>query len=30
MSQQELLKVVVEALDRLNIDYMLTGSLASS
>lgn len=30
MSQPELLKAVVEALERLGIEYMLTGSLASS
>jgi predicted nucleotidyltransferase len=30
MSQQELLKRVVEALDRAGIDYMITGSVASS
>jgi len=30
MSQQELLKRVVDVLDNLGIDYMLTGSLASS
>jgi hypothetical protein len=30
MSQQELLRRVVEALDRAGIDYMLTGSFASS
>lgn len=30
MSQQELLRRVVEALDTAGIDYMLTGSLASS
>lgn len=30
MSQQELLKKVVETLDRLGIDYMVTGSITSS
>jgi len=30
MSQSELLKKVVEALDRAKIEYMLTGSIASS
>ncbi len=30
MSQQELLALVVDQLDQLNIDYMLTGSFASS
>lgn len=30
MSQQELLKTVVATLDRLGIDYMLTGSVVSS
>ena len=30
MSQQELLKLVVETLDRVGIEYMLTGSLVSS
>ena len=30
MSQQELLKRVVEILDQLGIDYMVTGSTASS
>ncbi len=30
MSQQELLKTVVKTLDRLGIDYMVTGSLVSS
>lgn len=30
MSQQDLLKRVVAALDRLGIDYMITGSVASS
>ena len=30
MSQQELLALVVGQLNQLNIDYMLTGSFASS
>jgi hypothetical protein len=30
MSQQELLKQVIATLERLNIDYMVTGSIASS
>ena len=30
MSQQELLKKLVEALERAGIDYMITGSIASS
>jgi len=30
MSQQELLRLVVQALDRAGIEYMLTGSIASS
>ena len=30
MSQQELLRKVVETLDQLDIDYMMTGSVASS
>ena len=30
MSQQELLKKIVGALDRVGIEYMLTGSFASS
>jgi hypothetical protein len=30
MSQQELLRKVIEALDRNGIDYMITGSVASS
>ena len=30
MSQQELLKRVVQTLDQIGIDYMITGSMASS
>lgn len=30
MSQQELLKKVIQALDQAGIQYMITGSLASS
>ncbi|MBD3672180.1 MAG: hypothetical protein HUJ26_01525 [Planctomycetaceae bacterium] len=30
MSQSELLKVVVETLQKLEVPYMITGSLASS
>ena len=30
MSQQELLKKVVQTLDQIGIDYMITGSMASS
>ncbi len=30
MSQQELLRKVIQALDQVGIQYMITGSLASS
>jgi len=30
MSQQELLKTVIQVLDRVGIPYMLTGSIVSS
>lgn len=30
MSQQELLRIVIQALTQAGIDYMITGSLASS